>query len=181
MMKLATLAKTAAIGAAMVLVLAACGGSGDGGDSGSGSGSGSSDFAPPSLTSSEICESIAVGDMVAAMGAEDAFPESSSTGNGCFYTFISAGNNVGDVTVTLENNGGRAGYEAFVDDWENRGDVTALSGIGREASLIENASVRKVVFFDGAWVFTINGPASSSFAFTADAAQRVAETVDAAF
>ena len=178
------LARVAAIGAAMVLMMAACG-DGGGEDSAPGSAnngkSAATDFDPPSLTSAEICDTLPVGDMVAAMGADDAFSEASPGGSGCFFTFISGDTNAGDVTVTLENNGGRAGYEAFVAEWSSRGEVSALSGIGAEASLIENSSVRRVVFFDGAWVFSVNGPASSSFSFTADAARRVAETVDAAF
>ena len=147
----------------LALVGAACGGGDTEADSGSSSGD-TEQFDPASLTGAEICEMIPVDDVRAALGGDDAFAEPSGAGSACRFEVFSDQTTVGGATVTLVNNGGAAGLDAQVAFWEARATVSDLapSEIGTEAHLVENASVRKVLFRSTNWVWEIGGPSGSS-------------------
>lgn len=170
----------------LVLVLAfamfgvACGGGDDGGGSADGVGSAASDFPPPSLTSAEVCEMVGVDDVVAIFGGVSAAAEPLANTTGCWYSVWDGEKTAGETTITLLNDGGRAGYDARVEFWASRRTVTPIAdfsgtGYDGDAVLLEGGSgpVAIVMYGGGDRVWEVNAGASGDAATT----ERIARTV----
>jgi len=166
---------------ALAMFGAACGGGdNDAGGNAAASSSAATDFPPPSLTSAEVCEMVGVNDIVAIFGGISALADPTSNTTGCWYSVWDGEKKAGETTITLLNNGGRAGYEARVEFWESRRTVTPVvdffgTGYDGDAVLVEGGGSPAVIVMHegGNWVWEISAGASGGAAIT----ERIARTV----
>lgn len=168
-----------------VLALAACGGGSDDGgssdDGDSSSGDAATEQPAATITSEEICTAVPGEQFVPSVAEASGVIDTPSTINvSCSYQFANIDASVLDAQVIVENEGGQAGYDAYVADWSTRGDATEVPGLGDAATLVENSSVRRMIVLDGDRVVVINGPANDSFPFSVDVATEIAAAAVAA-
>lgn len=159
------------------MVLAACGG--DSEDSADSAGGAATDFAAPSITSEEVCAALPIADLQALFDFATFFDGVPPFEDERVLCALTASNDdasqVTNVSVIVENEGGQAGFDAYVDDWSTRGEVADVAGVGDAAASIENQSIRQVVVLDGQRVLVVNGPANASFGFTLEIATTIAD------
>lgn len=168
---------------ALAVFASACGG-GDGGGGSADASNAAPDrptFAPPTLTSAEVCERIGKNDIVAIYGGVDAAVQPNDATTGCWFSINPGGeatSPAGETTVTLLNNGGRESYEYEVERWTANASKTVtpvedFTGVNFDGDAILVEQANRVPFI----IMFLGGGSVWQVAADAEHIDQVARTV----
>lgn len=143
------------------------------------------EFAGPSIDAAAVCAALPVDRIEALFGFAEFFSGGPSTLEGRASCEYSASNEDASVlvnaSVSIENEGGAAGFAATVEKWEAIGDVVPTAGTGDDAVTVTDSIGHEFMFvLNGDRVLAIRASTVSSDKSIVDVLPEMAELAVAA-